>query len=143
MGAYVTKAGLIAQYSEQDLVRLTDHDNVPPTTIDDAVVNTAIADAESYADTYLRSRHALPLPTVPAVLVRHVGTIAWWYLTGPNRASEADRGAYEDARKWLEAIAAGKATLVEADGDQVAGGKADVRIAGPDRIMTTDNLQGY
>lgn len=143
MSAYVTKAALIELYSETDLVRLTDTTNVPPTTIDDAKVDRAIVDAESQADTYLRARYTLPLAEVPAVLTRHVGAVVWWYLKGPNRASEDDRQAYEDAMRWLEKVGDGKAVLVESDGDQVAGGKADVRIAGPDRVITSETLESF
>jgi len=142
MGAYVTKAALIELYGETDLVRLTDRANSPPTTIDDDVLDRAIADAESFADTYLRARYTLPLAEVPAVLTRQVGAVTWWHLKGPNRAGEDDRQAYEDAMRWLEKVADGKAVLVESDGDQIAG-KADVQIVGPDRIMTVTTLQGF
>ncbi|MEQ9046489.1 MAG: DUF1320 domain-containing protein [Sneathiellaceae bacterium] len=142
MGTYVTKAAMIELYTEQDLVRLTDTANVPPTTIDDDRLDRAIADAESQADTYLRARYSLPLAEVPAVLTRQVGAVVWWYLKGPNRAGEDERQAYEDALKWFEQVATGRALLVESDGDQVAG-RADVQIAGPDRIMTAETLQGF
>lgn len=143
MGSYVTQADLVARYGEQDLVRLTDRTNSPPSTIDSDVVTAAIGDAESFAQTYIRARYTLPLAEVPAALTRQVAAIAWWNLKGPGRATEDDRQAYEDAMRWLEKVGDGKAVLVESDGDQVAGGKADVRIAGPDRVITSETLEGY
>lgn len=79
---------------------------------DNAVIEAALDDASALADTYLDDVQPLPSPP-PAALRRAVITIATHYMRSPRALNTEDsREDYKQTIKWLEAIAAGKATLV-------------------------------
>lgn len=70
----------------------------------------AIADADAEIDGYLAVRYTLPLPTVPTVLARIACDVVRHRLMR-DQASEEVRRRYEDARRMLEGIAAGRVSL--------------------------------
>lgn len=105
---YCTQGDLIARFGEPELIQRADRDG--DGTPDAAVVSRAIDDASAEIDGYLASRYQLPLPTVPALMVRIAGDIAR-YLLWQEQASDEVRRRYEDARRLLEAISVGKVSL--------------------------------
>lgn len=106
--AYATQADLVTRFGEDELIQLTDRAGagVPDATI----VGRALADAEAEMDGYLAARYALPMATVPGVLVRIACDIARYRLW-EDRASDEVRRRYEDARRILESIAKGTVSL--------------------------------
>ena len=75
-----------------------------------AGVLRALDDADAEIDTYLAGRFALPLPSVPSVLVRIACDIAR-YRMWSDEASEEVRTRYEDVRRFLESLARGTVRL--------------------------------
>lgn len=75
---YATETDMRARYRE-DLLRpllAVPRSDEPDTR----KLNRALTDASALIDSYLSSRYTLPLAVVPAVLVQHCCTIAFYYL---------------------------------------------------------------
>ena len=77
----------------------------------------ACEDAAAIADGYLSRAYPLPLRTVPAALVSATADIARYRLHDDQVREGGDTGKttirlrYEDAVRWLEAVADGKVAL--------------------------------
>lgn len=84
--------------------------------------NAALATASRVADSYLRQRYAVPLESWEDDLRRVVCDIAAYDLAG-QKAHGVDgrttlvRVRYEDAVKWLKAVASGAASLAGPEHD--------------------------
>jgi len=136
--SYATVADLVARYGEQELVQLTDRTGAG--VINAAVAGRALADAEAEINGYLAVRHTLPLASVPPLLARIACDIARYRLWD-DRASEEVRMRYEDARRVLEAIAAGRVTLGVTPPESPAGPSPSVR---PGRsVFDAPNMAGW
>lgn len=59
---YATQADLETAIGAEELIRLTDRVNIPPTTINTATVAEKLAAANGLADSYLGERYPLPIP---------------------------------------------------------------------------------
>lgn len=123
---YAAVADLVARFGEQELVELTDLENIPPSTIDTARVDTVIADASAFVDGYVGQVYRLPLTgcakpatapggaveyVVPPVLTRIVCDLARYYLHDNLAPEDEVARRHKAAVKDLEAIATGKAQL--------------------------------
>ncbi len=131
---YATQQDLIDRYGEEELLQLTDRANTG--SIVAAVVNKALADADAEIDSYLAARYALPLATVPEVVVRLASDMARFYLYD-DRATEGVSKRYDNAVKLLRSIASGAASIgVDSAHAQPAtdGGPS---VDGNDRAFTT------
>lgn len=75
-------------------------------------LRAALGQASSEMDSYLGVRFTVPIAPVPQLLVRYCVDIAIYQLA-PDAGSYTDekRRRYEDAIRWLQAVAAGKAAL--------------------------------
>jgi len=114
---YCTKQNMIDRFTEDELIRLTDRPLL--LSINDAVLNPAIADAEAEIDSYL-SRYPLPLATVPTVLIRLSCDIARYYLYD-DQATEQVTRRYDAAVKFLLAVSKGQINLgTDANGTATA-----------------------
>lgn len=143
---YCTKQDLIDRFGERELIQLTDRTNTPVTTIDDTVVDRAIADASAFADGYLSKVYTLPFVDVPEVLTKLAADIARFNLYG--RGVEKDspiRIAYNDAVAYLRDVSRGLVQLVDVStGDAPAApGGGQVRISAPAKIFSRDSLKGF
>lgn len=105
---YLTAADYIARYGEEELIQQTDR--LGAGTVDTAVFDRAAADAAAEIDGYLAGRHALPLPSVPPLLSRLAADIVRYRLFA-DVAPEEVRQRYEDARRVLENLSAGRVSL--------------------------------
>jgi phage gp36-like protein len=108
--AYATVADLLAAYGEQEVIALTDREDIG--AVDATVALGALERASSEADTYIAGRYALPLASVPQALTAVVCDIARYRLSGGETTETtpiADR--YKAAVTWLKDIAAGRAVL--------------------------------
>jgi phage gp36-like protein len=136
---------MINRYPNRDLVQLTNEDPAA-TTVNQAPISLALADASSEIDGYIEARFQLPLADPPPVLNRLATDIAMYRLQSlrPLHDLQDARQRYEDAVATLEKVAAGELTLgIAADGKepQVAG--AVETVQGPDRVFNRDRLKGY
>lgn len=108
---YATPADLATRYGADRLVDLTDRAGTG--LADDPMIAQALADAQAEVDGYLAARYALPLPTVPPLLARLVCDMAIYNLLSLRRMGDVEdaRKRFEDARRLLEALAAGRVSL--------------------------------
>ena len=97
----------------------------------------ALVAASAHADGYIGQRYKLPLNgTIPADLKMHVAKIAAWFIMSGRGfkpgSTDGDslHDAYNDATKWLQQVAEGKATI------------AGVTDADTEDADTTDTGQG-
>lgn len=148
--AYVTATDLSKRLGATVYARLTDRVNGK--TADDAVGDQIVAEAEGEADSYLAARYATPIdlsrhPELADVLVQRVldlaEYLAWrgspFVSDIPNRVQTL----YDDARRWLAALAAGDVELpaVTPPASRTAADDAPRYRATP-RTFTAEELDG-
>jgi phage gp36-like protein len=122
---YATQTDLVERFGEEELIQLTDRANVG--AIDSAVLARAIADADAEIDSYVRAGgHTVPLSPVPDVVSRLAADIVRYRLHD-DAATDEVRKRYEDARRTLEAIAAGRVSLGADDAVTTATGRPVLR----------------
>jgi len=138
--SYATQQNMIDRYGQQELIELTDRDNLG--VLDATVLANALADADAEINAYLTGRYTLPLASVPPTLTKFAADIARYNLYD-TRASEQVKARYDDAIRFLKLLANGTVSL-GLDGLSVpvadAGG---VQIAASDRVFNADNLSDY
>lgn len=138
--SYATAADLAQRFGEQELAQLADPLNTGEP--DAAVLALALADAQAEIDGYLQARYQLPLPTVPAVLVRLACDVARYRLSC-DRATDEVRRRYEDAIKLLTNISRGVVALGLAEADPAPQPSLASFAAGAERVFGRANTAGY
>lgn len=139
--AYITSADLALRMTSDELVQLADFDE--DGVADATVLARAIADAESLADSYIGARTAVPLTTVPTHVRALCVNMAIYYLhLGRRSVTEDIRKQYEEDLKQLRDIAAGKATLGDADA-QAGQVHPSAEHTGADRQFSRDTLKEF
>lgn len=110
MTAYATRTDLEALAGPEELRQLAGN---AEGLVDTARVARALSLAGDQIDAYLRPRYALPLSTVPELLVRVATAIARYdlHLGGQRQPTDQVRRDRDDALAMLREIAAGKADL--------------------------------
>lgn len=138
--SYATAADLSLRFGEAELAQLADplHTGEP----DAAVLALALADADAEIDGYLAARYQLPLPSVPAVLVRVACDVARYRLWA-DRASDEVRRRYEDASKLLTNLSKGVVALGLAEADTAPTPSLASFAAGSERVFGRNNTAGY
>lgn len=104
-------------------------------------LNRALTDASALIDSYLSSRYTLPLAVVPAVLVQHCCTIAFYYLCD-QRASDQARDRYREALAWLKDVMNGNVP-VGVDTDGAAPESGDLPQVQSDAAVFGRNQKGF
>lgn len=113
---YLTEDELATRFGEARVTALADRDG--DGEADTGVVEAAILDAESRADSTLLNRYATgDLPTTPTAaspaLKRVVAGLAFWFLAGPVAQKGQDiADAYNTAISELNALGSGRQSLV-------------------------------
>ncbi len=138
---YVTKADMIARFTEVKLVEVTDRADPPTDAIVDAVLDKAIADAGDMIDSYIGRRYTLPLSSIPSVLSRHAAIIAFYYLTGEIHSDQM-RKEFEDSKSWLTDVSTGKAVL-DAAGIIPASAPAEAVVDAPPRMFSRTSMGDF
>ena len=140
---------MLNRFGEEEMIRLTDRTNTPPTTIDSAVVGHMLADACDFVDSFLAVRYSLPIRFgvlgIPSgSLIRAQCDIARYYLHG-RRVEKDDpvRLAYMEAERWLRAVAKGEARLDIASDEPEGSGNLAVATNEKSRPLTADTLKGF
>ncbi len=95
----------------------------------------ALADGAAEIDAYLAGRYELPLAGVPKVLTRLNCDIARYRLWD-DQASEEVRARYEDAVRFLEAVAKGHIALGPREQEQ---GCTDLVMTAPANTLQRPN----
>lgn len=122
---YITQQDMIDRYGEEELIQLTDHNNLREINTD--TLDRAIADAEGEVDGYLAGRFSAPITPVPKVLVRITSDIARYYLYD-DMAPEHISKRYDNAVKFLKGIANGTVNLGVDDTGATPDSKNDVQM---------------
>lgn len=119
---YAEKADIVAIYNQETLDLIVPKIGQPPVE-DDTTINRGLDEASRLIDSYIAAIVPLPFDgSIPATLRRPCVDIALYFLAiNPMARTAEQRTRYEDAIKWLEKVAAGKATLgpYDLDGDGV------------------------
>lgn len=150
---YAAPSDMIARYPNRDLVQLTNEDPTQ-TTVNQTVLQQALADASAEIDGYLEGRFALPLTDPPAVLNRLACDVAMYRLQAlrPLHDLAEARRRYDDALTLLMRVADGTLTLGLALDNQEPGEAAGAVVteaggdsAGtlPRRVFSRGNLKGF
>lgn len=105
---YATQADLVERFGETEIIQLSDRDRTG--AIDSAVVTAKLADADAEIDAYLATRYTLPLASVPTVLKRVACDVARYHLFD-DRVTDDVRRRYEDALRFLQAVAKGTVSI--------------------------------
>lgn len=141
--AYATAADMIARFGTAELIRMTTPEGAAMEAIDTAAVDRALVEASDVIDSYLRTRYAVPLATVPPSIAGCACRLARHDLArGENREPTQQM---VDARRediaWLDRIAKGIVTL-----DGLAPPSVDqsgARLRDRCGAFTADNLRGW
>lgn len=138
---YAVKQNLIDRFGQTELAQLTDR--VDGTTIDDAVVNRALEDADGIINGYIQARYTLPLSSLPPRIVTVACDIARYQLF-EDAVTEIVRQRYEDAIAWLKGVSAGKVSLgLDAAGAETETESGTVDYEANDRVFNRDTLAEY
>ena len=136
--AYATEQDLIDRFGTDELLEIADRDD--DQVIDTTVVAKALEDAGELIDGYVGKRYDLPLSSTPPRLVKLAADIARYFLY-KDSPTEAVEKAYDDAVAFLRDVAAGKAVL-DISGSEPAPAGDEILTSGPDRVFTSDTLEG-
>jgi len=138
--SYATPQDLAERFGAAELAQLTDP--LAGEVVDDAVVARALADADAEIDARLAPRYALPITPTPLVLVRIAADLARYFLWD-QRASDAVRNRAQEARRLLDAVAAGDVALGAAVVSAPAPGSLTVLARTPARQFSGALLEQY
>ena len=134
---YCDKAGMVARFGEEELVRLT----APETSvIDDATLNAALDDASDEINSYLAVRYTLPLVNTPELLVRLCADIARYRLYDDRMLDEVEK-RYQNSVKLLKEIARGTASLPI--NSPITRSEIKFAKGRHDRVFTHDKLESF
>ena len=136
---YATQQDIIDRYGDDALIVASDRDGDGLVDVD--TVSKALADATADIDSYVARKYALPLPTVPDVLVRICVDIAMYRLSPePGVGTEDRRTRYDDAIAFLKDVAKGVAGLGLEESPPTSVGA--VTVAGPSRVFSRNSMKG-
>lgn len=141
VGHYATEADMLIRFQLAELVQITNRDR-KATTVDSLVLDRALSDADAEIDARLAPRYALPLQTIPRLLVNIACDIARYRLYD-DRATDQVTRRYEDGLKVLSSLASGKLSLgldAQADTTPPVDGP---RATTPNRTFSASLLKDY
>lgn len=139
---YATLTDLIDRYGEAMLIGLTDRGAAPTGAVVTSVVDAALADADAVIDGYLLTRYALPLSTVPDLIVTLAEAIAIYTLHTYEPDPKITKD-YEAAIRSLRDISGGVIRLQVAGSEPADVGGTGVQITDRERPLTAENMKGF
>jgi phage gp36-like protein len=119
--AYATLEDLRVAFGEREVAQLTQRRTDFVEAADAATSVSFLEQASSEIDSRLATRYDVPVSPAPRMLVAVCCDIARYRLYD-DAAPETVRTRYEDAVRWLNDLAAGRAALLNDDGS-VAGAR--------------------
>lgn len=126
--SYIARADIEAIYGTENLLRL-----IPDGMAPDTVINRAIADACGEADLYVGKQMSVPLVIVPAGLKALLIDLAFYRIAiTHDRLTDEMSERAKAARRTLENIATGKASLGEAEPSAAPEAPGPNSIGSPD-----------
>jgi phage gp36-like protein len=139
--SYAVKQDMIDRFALAELIQLTDRTG-GAVAVNDTVINQALADADAEVDGYLMGRYALPLASVPKILVGVACDVARYRLYD-DRSTEQVTKRYDDAIKFLKLVADGKVSLGINATNAVTPTTGGAASFGNDRVFTSSTLGDY
>lgn len=115
---YCTEEDMIHRFGEDELIQLTDKNNVGGLNTD--VLTRAISDANAEIEGYLSSRYSAPVTPVPTTLVRVACDIARYYLYDDMTTEHVSK-RYNDSVAFLKGVARGDISIgISVEGEKPA-----------------------
>lgn len=140
---YATVADMIAAFSQEEVLQLSNIDYPEATTINEDVVNRAISDAAAQIDGYLATRYAVPLADpVPAIIRNHTCDVARWLLDKDRPRDEVTRRR-DLVFYYLKDLSNGKANLPGLDTNNSTSASDLPLYSSPGRTWTNQTLKDY
>jgi len=137
---YCTKQDLIDRFGEQEIIDITDHDNLG--VVDEDVLAQAIKDACAEMDGYLSTRYKLPLVEQPQVLKPLACNITR-YLLHDEQATELVVKRYDAAIKSLVNISKGIISLGLTDSGSTAQSNDFATVESAGSVFSRSNASEF
>lgn len=138
---YATEAEFIETFGLQLTIELTNLEAPDATTVNSTVFIRGATRAAGIIDGYIGSRYALPLTTVPDLLVTLSMDIQRYQMAHHGQEEDV-RQRYEDALKMLEKISKGTIDLGLPLVDAVAPTSGSPACIHSGRVFTNSSLGG-
>lgn len=132
---YALKADMLEEFSENELIQLTDRDIPATGEIVDAVLDRALSGASAEIDGYL-ARYGGSVPDLP-ILTRYACDIARYRLYRSG-APEEVRNRYKDATRFLEHVSTGKISLGAAA--ETAASESTIQFSGGQKVFAREEV---
>ncbi len=136
---YASLSDMVDRFGETEVAQRTNR--VDGLTVDLAVLERALGDADAQIDSYLASRYTLPLVSTPTVLIRLACDITRYHLFDDG-VPETVRQRFEDAVSLLKKLASGDVVLAGHESAATAG-DATVYYSFSERAVTDDTMAGF
>jgi phage gp36-like protein len=156
---YATREDLFARFRPDVVLHAVDDEELEQWHPDaEARVDQGLQDAADEIDSYLGQRYSLPIEPVPRLLKKIAVDIAVYNILGRRGFKEGTADdvivqRYEQAVRWLKAVAKGEASL-PADGSDPGGSGGTVddgtvdassapEVQAPERVFGRGKLKGW
>lgn len=137
---YATEADLVLRFGADEIAQYSN--TGLEGGVDNARVLQVLTDTDALINGYLASRYAIPLSTVPDILVGFACDIARYLLTRLPTDQMAERK--KAAVRWLELVAKGDLSLgVDAEGQQPAESAGGAKAVGSPRTFSKERLGDF
>ncbi len=126
--AYATMADMIEEFGADEMAQLTQRGTEPEAAPHDAIGERALDFASQEINSRVAGRYAIELTPVPARVRAACCDIARYRLYRSS-APETVRERFDDAMRWLDQVATGRAALLADDGTPMPTASADTAAA--------------
>ena len=111
--AYATSDDMVARYGQTEMIRLSTPFGQDMLWVVTDPINTALDDASSVVDTYLRRRYAVPLQAAPPEIRRACQLLARYDLYQGEQKSPTEQVIKDrdETLAWLRAVSRGDVVL--------------------------------
>lgn len=145
---YIAKADILTRVELRKLIQLTDDEQTGQ--VNDDVVNGVIADAEGTFESYIRTRHTLPVPATQKVKSSLLDVAVFKLYerraTSKDGIYELREKAHDRAIAYWKDVSKGAAALDIPASEETATNPASadtVLSGGSNPVFTDDKLRGF
>ena len=139
---YASVTDMVDLFGVDELIQLVLLEQDHVVSYDVSLVQKALDNAEAEVNAYLSARYALPLASVPGILLRLTCDIARYQLFGASLTEEVEK-RYKNAVSFLKNVANGTASLgVDSEGNSLKE-SGTVRGFGSRRTFSLESLRDY
>lgn len=140
---YATLPQMIERFGETTLAHLTDRGETATGEVVVSVVERALADSDAIINGYVGNRYALPLASVPELLV-DLALIIAIYKLHVFQSDQKIKDDYDAAIRTLRDISSGVVKLdVAGIGEPASSGASGVEYIDRERPLTPESLRGF